>query len=58
MSDQSTSQEKSYLQLMEERKNLLFAGDNVAAEKILEKAQGMQKAGRVSAEETMAAAYL
>jgi hypothetical protein len=58
MNDQKTSQAESYLELMETRKNLLFAGDNAAADRLLDKAQQMQKAGLVAAEETLAAAYL
>jgi hypothetical protein len=43
---------------MEARKARLFAGDNAAAERLLDEATGMQKAGLVTAEETLAAAYL
>jgi hypothetical protein len=58
MSSQDANQKKSYLGLMEARKNLLFAGDNVAAERLLDEARRMQEAGLVTAEESLAAAYL
>lgn len=58
MSSQGANQKKSHLELMEARKNLLFAGDNVAAERLLDEARRMQEAGLVTAEETLAAAYL
>jgi hypothetical protein len=58
MSDKSANQGRSYLELMEARKARLFAGDNAAAERLLDEATGMQKAGLVTAEETLAAANL
>lgn len=53
-----SNQKKSYFALIEARKERLFAGDNVAAEKLLDEARKMQEAGLVTLEEAQAAAYL
>lgn len=58
MNIQPASQQKGYLEIMEARKRLLFKGDNAGAEKLLDQASSLQKAGAVTLEELQAAAYL
>lgn len=58
MSNRKPKQERSYFELMEARKELLFAGDNAAAERLLDQARKLQSEGLVTMEEAQAAAYL